>query len=97
MVPQPKLYIDGQRPSGAEVWLRWHGLELGDVSPSQFIALTERRGHRARIGDWVLERAFRAAATRLETDPRAHEVIERGNSRVAGRNRCAAPRLDRQC
>lgn len=66
LVLQPQMRIDGERMSGAEVLLRWHGLELGDLSPSQFIPVAERRGHMARIGDWVLEHACRSAATWLE-------------------------------
>jgi len=66
LVLQPQLGMDGERLSGAEVLLRWQGLEVGALSPSQFIPLAESRGHMARIGDWVLERACRAAASWLE-------------------------------
>jgi len=66
LVLQPQFSIDGERLTGAEVLLRWHGLEVGDLSPAQFIPLAESRGHMARIGDWVLEHASRTAATWLE-------------------------------
>jgi len=66
LVLQPQLGIDGERLTGAEVLLRWQGLEVGELSPSQFIPVAESRGHMARIGDWVLERACRTAATWLE-------------------------------
>jgi len=66
LVLQPQFSADGERLTGAEVLLRWQGLEVGDLSPSQFIPLAESRGHMARIGDWVLERACREAATWLE-------------------------------
>jgi EAL domain-containing protein (putative c-di-GMP-specific phosphodiesterase class I)/GGDEF domain-containing protein len=66
LVLQPQFGADGERLTGAEVLLRWQGLEVGNLSPSQFIPLAERRGHMARIGDWVLERACREAATWFE-------------------------------
>jgi EAL domain-containing protein (putative c-di-GMP-specific phosphodiesterase class I)/GGDEF domain-containing protein len=67
LVLQPQLGIDGERLTGAEVLLRWQGLEVGALSPGQFIPIAESRGHMARIGDWVLERACRAAAPWLES------------------------------
>jgi EAL domain-containing protein (putative c-di-GMP-specific phosphodiesterase class I)/GGDEF domain-containing protein len=66
LVLQPQVSVDGDRLSGAEVLLRWQGLEVGELSPSQFIPIAESRGYMARIGDWVLEHACRAAATWLE-------------------------------
>jgi EAL domain-containing protein (putative c-di-GMP-specific phosphodiesterase class I)/GGDEF domain-containing protein len=66
LVLQPQIGVDGERLAGAEVLLRWQGLEVGELSPSQFIPVAESRGYMARIGDWVLENACRAAATWLE-------------------------------
>jgi EAL domain-containing protein (putative c-di-GMP-specific phosphodiesterase class I)/GGDEF domain-containing protein len=66
LVLQPQFSIDGERLTGAEVLLRWHGLDVGELSPAQFIPLAESRGHMARLGDWVLEQASRTAATWLE-------------------------------
>jgi EAL domain-containing protein (putative c-di-GMP-specific phosphodiesterase class I) len=66
LVLQPQISVDGERLAGAEVLLRWQGLDVGELSPSQFIPVAESRGYMARIGDWVLENACRAAATWLE-------------------------------
>jgi EAL domain-containing protein (putative c-di-GMP-specific phosphodiesterase class I) len=66
LVLQPQIAVAGGRLTGAEVLLRWQGLEVGELSPSQFIPIAESRGHMTRIGDWVLERTCRAAANWLE-------------------------------
>lgn len=66
LVLQPQVAADGQRISGAEALLRWQGMEVGELAPNRFIPMAEQRGHMARIGDWVLDRACREAATWLE-------------------------------
>ncbi len=66
LVLQPQVAAEAERLSGAEVLLRWHGLEVGELGPGQFVPVAEQRGHMARIGDWVLERACAEAATWLE-------------------------------
>ncbi len=66
LVLQPQVTADGQRLAGAETLLRWQGMEVGELAPNRFIPLAEERGHMARIGDWVLERACREASTWFE-------------------------------
>lgn len=66
LVLQPQFGLAGERMTGAEVLLRWQGMEVGELSPSHFIPVAESRGYMTRIGDWVLERACRAAATWFE-------------------------------
>ena len=66
LVLQPQVSVDGKRLSGAEALLRWQGMEVGALAPSQFVPLAEQRGHMARIGDWVLDRACHEASGWLE-------------------------------
>jgi EAL domain-containing protein (putative c-di-GMP-specific phosphodiesterase class I)/GGDEF domain-containing protein len=66
LVLQPQWRLDGNELSGVEALLRWQGLEVGNLAPDHFIPVAERSGQMARIGDWVLEHACRAASTWLE-------------------------------
>lgn len=66
LVLQAQWNMHGDRLRGVEALLRWQGLEVGELAPSQFIPIAEKRGHMARIGDWVLERACREASTWFE-------------------------------
>lgn len=66
LVLQPQVSADGKRLTGAEALLRWQGMEVGELAPNRFIPLAEQRGHMARIGDWVLDRACQQASTWFE-------------------------------
>gem|GEM_PF-466126 len=58
---QPKIDISRGRIAGAEVLLRWHNPELGNVSPVVFIPLAENLGLINQLGTWVLDGACREA------------------------------------
>ncbi len=51
------------RVIGAEVLLRWHSREYGNVSPEVFIALAEERGAILDIGRWVFEQTVEQMAS----------------------------------
>lgn len=57
LVFQP--FVSGRNESlvGAEVLLRWHNDELGQVGPDQFIPVAEHTGEIIKIGSWVIEQA----------------------------------------
>ena len=68
---QPKVDINDGRLAGAEVLLRWHNQELGNIPPNVFIRLAEQMGFMEAIGSWVLEQSCRQAMdwkTRLGID-----------------------------
>lgn len=47
----------------AEVLLRWHNPDLGEIPPDRFISLAERTGQIRSLGRWVLDRACEQART----------------------------------
>lgn len=57
LVYQPLVSMQDQRVIGAEVLLRWHNEELGQVSPVDFIPLAEESGVIVQIGEWVIQQA----------------------------------------
>jgi len=63
LVLQPQWHMQSNRLCGAEALLRWQGMDVGTLAPERFIAVAERHGQMARIGDWVLAQACREAAT----------------------------------
>jgi EAL domain-containing protein (putative c-di-GMP-specific phosphodiesterase class I) len=56
---QPLVNMTNRSIIGAEVLLRWHNAELGEVSPARFIPLAEESGVVVSIGEWVIEQACR--------------------------------------
>ncbi len=60
---QPQIDTVKGCVSGFEVLLRWHHPEEGFISPAEFIPLAESSGLILPIGRYVLEKAFRQAAS----------------------------------
>jgi diguanylate cyclase len=63
LVFQPKIDAASGQITAAEALLRWRDPQRGEVSPAVFVALAERFGLVARVGDWVIENACRQART----------------------------------
>jgi len=58
---QPKIDARSGQVTAAEALLRWRHPVRGDVSPATFVALAERFGLVARLGEWVIDSACRQA------------------------------------
>ena len=54
---QPKILIENQKQQiyGAELLLRWHDPELGQVSPAEFIDVAEHTGLIHKLGYYLIE------------------------------------------
>jgi diguanylate cyclase (GGDEF)-like protein/PAS domain S-box-containing protein len=59
---QPQARVGGE-VFGFEALIRWNHPQRGMVPPSSFISLAEEHGLISRIGEWVLRRACREAAS----------------------------------
>ena len=56
---QPQVELDTNRIVGMEALIRWNHPTRGRLMPAAFIAVADRTGIGAAIGQWVLERACR--------------------------------------
>ena len=56
---QPQITLNNNRLIGAEVLMRWHDAELGQVSPAIFIPLAEERGLINDITSWLFVKVCR--------------------------------------
>lgn len=60
VVLQPQVDLQTGEVVGAEVLVRWHHPDLGDVSPARFVPLLERAGTTYRLTRYVLRQAVAA-------------------------------------
>jgi EAL domain-containing protein (putative c-di-GMP-specific phosphodiesterase class I) len=66
---QPQYDLTTDRICGAEVLLRWHSQQWGDVSPVKFIPVLEDTGMIVEVGEWVLRQACMTFMALRETLP----------------------------
>ena len=59
---QPKVRLEDCRIEGFEALVRWQHPQLGLIYPNDFIALAEKNGLIAELGDWVIRACCRQAA-----------------------------------
>lgn len=57
---QPLVSLADGKMIGAEALVRWKDVELGDISPAEFVPIAEDSGLIIGLGDWVLREACRA-------------------------------------
>jgi diguanylate cyclase (GGDEF)-like protein/PAS domain S-box-containing protein len=58
---QPQFSTKNKMIIGAEALLRWSHPELGNISPAEFIPISEENGTILAIGEWVLRSAVQTA------------------------------------
>ena len=63
---QPQIDGEDGRVIGVEALVRWKDLQLGTVSPGEFVPVAEDTGLIPRIGDWVLTAACERARAWLD-------------------------------
>jgi len=62
VVYQPVVGIETEIPVGCEALLRWDHVELGPISPAEFIPLAEQSGLIVPIGAWVIRQSLHQLA-----------------------------------
>lgn len=57
LVFQPQYHSEDKRLRGYEALARWNSAVYGEVSPQQFIPITEENGFIITMGNWILQEA----------------------------------------
>jgi diguanylate cyclase (GGDEF)-like protein len=84
---QPQVDLGSGLVSGLEALLRWTNVELGSVSPVDFIPIAEETGLILPIGEWVLRTACsQAKAWHDEGLKAGHVAVNVSSTQLAQRN-----------
>ncbi len=59
LVYQPQFNVITNELVGMEALLRWMNPELGLIPPDEFIQIAEETNNIVRVGDWVIDNAFK--------------------------------------
>lgn len=62
---QPQFSFHTGQVCGVEALIRWRHPQRGAISPAEFIPIAEEMGQIIAIGEWVMRKACRSAATWL--------------------------------
>ncbi len=62
LVFQPIVNAESKKIIGSEALLRWKSADLGEIFPSEFIAIAESAGLAIKIGNWVLMKSVEELA-----------------------------------
>ncbi|MCI9539732.1 MAG: GGDEF domain-containing protein [Lachnospiraceae bacterium] len=57
---QPQYEAKTEKLRGVEALIRWHDMELGNISPALFIPIAEENGTINKIGDFVIRESLKA-------------------------------------
>lgn len=78
---QPKVNVDSGATKQGEVLMRWEHQELGWVSPSEFINLSELDGQIEQIGTWLIDKSVK----KLAELSRIHNCLESLSINISAR------------
>ncbi len=59
LIYQQQMQLEDGSVKRVEAFSRWHDVKLGNVPPHQFIPIAEKSGQIAKLGEQVLEKAYK--------------------------------------